>query len=286
MSSARRFRGLSATAELRRVFVRPPTLAHDVAWTSYGWREPVDPARLREEHEEFVAKLRLHAEVVMGAPDESSNPDAIYACDPALVTDGGAILLRPGKKGRRGEPLALEEDLAKLDIPVVGRLEAPATAEGGDMVWLDPDTLLVGKSYRTNDAGINTLRKLLPDVELLTFDLPHLAGPSEVLHLLSLFSPLADDLVIAYLPMLPARLVDVMRDRGIEILSAPEAEFYTLGTNVLCLGPRLALGVGGNDESAQLMRNAGVHLVEYSGEEVSLKGSGGPTCLALALLRG
>jgi dimethylargininase len=285
MASAVGFGGQSATAELNRVFVRPLTLAPEVAWTSYGWREPVDPARLREEHDEFVAQLRLHAEVIVGTPDETGNPDAIYACDPALMTDRGAILLRPGKKGRRGEPFALEKDLDKIDVPVVGRLEAPATAEGGDMMWLDPETLIVGKSYRTNDVGIDALRQLLPDVEVLAFDLPHLAGPGEVLHLLSLFSPLDDNLVIGYLPLLPVRLVEVMHERGIQILSAPEDEFHTLGTNVLCLGPRMAMGLGGNYESAQLMRSAGVHLVEYSGGEVSLKGSGGPTCLTLALQR-
>jgi N-dimethylarginine dimethylaminohydrolase len=153
------------------------------------------------------------------------------------------------------------------------------------MMWLDPETLIVGKSYRTNDAGIDALRQLLSDVEIVAFDLPHLTGPGEVLHLLSLFSPLDDDLVIGYLPLLPVRLVEVMHERGITILSAPEDEFHTLGTNVLCLAPRLALGLGGNDESAQLMRSAGVHLIEYPGEEVSLKGSGGPTCLTLPLLR-
>src|SRR5581483_7032819 len=120
-------------------------------------------------------------------------------------------------------------------------LTEPATAEGGDMFWLDARTLVVGRSYRTNDAGIGALRGALPDVEVLTFDLPHLRGANEILHLLSLLSPLADDLVVSYLPLMPARLVALLEQRGVQIVEVPEDEFESMGPNVLALAPRVAL---------------------------------------------
>ena len=156
--------------------------------------------------------------------------------------------------------------------------------EGGDTLWLDHRTLLVGRSYRTNDAGIEALRRALPDVEVVAFDLPHLRGPGEVLHLLSLLSPLDDDLVVAYPPLLPTRLVELLRDRGISVVEVPDEEFETMGPNVLALAPRLALSLDGNDETRRRMERAGVEVRVYLGRELS-KGDGGPTCLTLPVLR-
>jgi N-dimethylarginine dimethylaminohydrolase len=271
---------------LLRVYVRPPQPDDASAWRAYGWRAEPDPVRAAEEHAAFRAELeRAGAEVVVGSAPVSGDPDAIYACDPVLIAGGRAILLRPGKPGRRGEPDATARDLAAAGVPIVGRLEAPATAEGGDVLWLDAHTLAVGRSYRTNDAGIAALRTLLPDVEVLAFDLVHLRGAGEVLHLLSLLSPLDRNLVVAYPPLVPVRLMQELERRGIGIVEVPEAEFATMGPNVLALGARTALALAGNVETRRRMEAAGVEVRTYAGEEISRKGDGGPTCLTLPLLR-
>src|SRR5262249_25090768 len=153
---------------------------------------------------------------------------------------------------------ALERDLTAAGIFVLGRLEEPATAEGGDLLWLDERTLLAGRSYRTNDRGIAALRALLPGVDVLAFDLPHLHGPSDVLHLMSLLSPLDADLVVAPLRLLPSRLAEELQARDIAIVEVPDDEFDTMGPNVLALGPRVALAIDGNPETARRMREARV----------------------------
>ena len=187
------------TAPLRRVFVRRPGGVE--RWQEYGWRAAPDPVRIVEEHEAFVAALEAAgAEVVVGEPLDSAL-DAIYVHDPAAVTSHGAVLLRPGKELRQVEVDAIERDFAAAGVDVLARLEAPATAEGGDMLWLDERTLVVGRGYRTNDAGVDALRAALPDVEVHAVDLPHYHGRDEVMHLLSLISPLADDLAVVYLPL-------------------------------------------------------------------------------------
>jgi N-dimethylarginine dimethylaminohydrolase len=213
------------------------------------------------------------------------SPDSIYVFDPALVTPAGAILLRPGKDGRRVEVDALAADLVEAGVPILGKLEAPATVEGGDTIWLDERTLLVGIGYRTNEAGAEALRRLLPGVEVHAFDLPHLHGEDEVLHLMSLLSPLDRDLAVAYLPYMPVRLVQLLRQRGIELVEVPDDEFWTMGPNVLALGPRIALALEGNDETRRRMEAAGVDVRVYSGDELSRKGDGGPTCLTRPILR-
>jgi N-dimethylarginine dimethylaminohydrolase len=276
----------SMTAPLRRVLVRRPRATDVSGWQRCGWHSEPDPQRLEAEHDAFVALLSgAGAEVVLAESAVEGDPDAVYVYDPAIVADAGAIVLRPGKEARRGEPDAIVADLAVAGVPIAARLEAPATAEGGDTFWLDESTLLVGRSYRTNDDGIEALRQALPDVDVVAFDLPHLNGRGEVLHLMSLISPLDRDLAVAYLPLLPVRLVELLAARGVELVDVPDDEFETMGPNVLALGPRRALALAGNDETRCRLESAGVEVTVYRGDELSLKGDGGPTCLTRPLLR-
>ena len=258
-------------------------------WDRYGWHAPPDPVAAAQEHAAFRAILQeAGAEVVTSASRTHGDPDAIYAYDPVLMTDAGAIYLRPGKEGRRGESEAVAADLGAAGVPEAGRLSDPATAEGGDMFWLDAGTLLVGRGYRTNDAGIAQLRALLAPagVEVHAFDLPYLNGPDECLHLMSFISPLDRDLAVVYLPLMPVRLVELLKERGIGLVEVPEPEFATMGCNVLALGPRVALALEGNPETRRRMEAAGVEVRTYVGKEISRKGDGGPTCLTKPLARG
>jgi dimethylargininase len=283
LAAPRLFGCASSTAALRRVLVgRPGGLER---WREYGWRARPDPVRLAAEHEAFCALLADAGAEVVVARVEEGNPDAIYVHDPALVCDRGAILLRPGKEGRRDEPEALAPELEAAGVPLVATLTPPAYAEGGDTLWLDECTLLLGRGYRTNDSGIAALAETLPDVDVLAFDLPHMRGRGEVLHLLSLISPLADDLALVYLPLLPVRLVELLEERGVGLVEVADDEFETLGCNVLALAPRIALALEGNNETRRRLEAAGVEVRTYRGDELSRNGDGGPTCLTRPLLR-
>jgi len=275
----------SMTGELRRVLVRCPRAEDLHGWKTCGWRAEPDAARIAAEHEAFCELLAgAGAEVILAESSANGNPDAINTYDPALVADAGALLLSPGKECRRAEVPALAEDLERAGVPIAGRLEQPEWAEGGDCCWLDEHTLLVGCGYRTNKAGIARLRELLPAVEVLAFDLPHWRGRGEVMHLMSLISPLAPDLAVVYPPLLPTRLAQLLEDRGVQLVAVPDEEFDAMGSNVLALAPRVALAVDGNPETRRRMERAGVDVLVYEGAELS-KGDGGPTCLTRPLLR-
>jgi dimethylargininase len=283
----RLFGGQNMTRTLRRVLVRPPSAAGFDAWQQYDWRAEPDVTLLAAEHEAFCEAVSAGgAEVVLAETEVPGDPDAIYVFDPAIVSDRGAIILRPGKEGRLVEPDAIAADLERAGVPIAARLEAPALVDGGDTIWLDEEALLVGRGYRTNDEGIRDLQAALRGVDVLTFDLPHLHGSEVVLHLLSLLSPIDDDLVVAYTPLLPVRLVQLLRELEIEIVEVPDEEFETMGPNVLTLAPRVALALEGNDETRRRLEQAGVEVSVYRGDEISRKGDGGPTCLTCPLLRG
>ena len=275
----------SMTAPLRRVLVRAPRPEDLGGWRMCGWRAAPDAAGIAREHEAFCSLLEdAGAEVVLADSKAEGNPDAIYTYDPALVANEGALLLNPGKECRSGEPEALAEDFERMGVPIAGRLEPGEEAEGGDFCWLDERTLLAGRGYRTNSDGIWAVERLLNGVEVLVFDLPHWRGREEVMHLLSLLSPLAPDLVVAYPPLLPVRLAQLLEERGIEIVPVPDEEFDSMGANVLALAPRVALAVEGNPETRRRMEAAGVEVQVYEGTELS-KGDGGPTCLTRPVLR-
>ena len=270
---------------LRRVLVREPSAPACASWREYGWRSEPDATELLREHERFCSILEsAGAEVVISGPLDE-DPDAIYTFDPALVTERGAILLRPGKPGRRSEPAAAASDLEHAGVPVTAGVDEPSVAEGGDFIRLDEATLLAGRGYRTSVEGIEAVAGALPDVETITFDLPHWHGESEVMHLLSLLSPLDTDLVVAHPPLLPVALAQLLGGRGIEIVPVPDEEFQTMGTNVLTLAPRVALALDGNPVTRARLEAAGVEVLVYEGRELSLKGDGGATCLTLPLLR-
>ena len=274
---------------LRRVYVRPPDTRSLASWEAFGWHHAPDPRSIGREHLAFREQLAdAGAEVITGATPVPGDPDAIYAYDPVLVLDDGAIMLRPGKVKRRSEPRAVARDLEASGVPVLAALEPPATAEGGDLVFLDDVTLLVGVGYRTNAAGAEQLASLLEPrgITVHRFDLPFHRGPDACLHLMSFLSPLDADLVVAYLPMMPVRLAQLLEQRGIRTVEVPDEEFPTMGPNVLAMAPRIALALDGNPQTRGRLEAVGVDVRVYRGAHVSLNGDGGPTCLTRPLARG
>jgi len=279
------FGSASMWGTLERVLVRPPLPEDAAAWREYGWRAEPDPVVAAAEHEAFRVLLEEAGAEVVVSHHDPGNPDAIYTYDPTLVGEQGAVLLRPGKEARRGEPEATVDALTAAGVPVVARVTGDAMVEGGDTLWLDATTLLVGHGYRTNALGIEALAQALPGVHVIAFDLPHWNGDGEVLHLMSYISPLDRDLAVVYPRLAPVRLLELLTELEIEIVEVPDEEFETMGSNVLALGPRRALALDGNPETRRRMERAGVEVTVYTGNEISRKGDGGPTCLTRPLLR-
>jgi N-dimethylarginine dimethylaminohydrolase len=212
--------------------------------------------------------------------------DAIYARDASVVAPGGMVLCRMGKAERRGEPQAQGEAFRLWGIPVIGSIEAPGCLEGGDVVWLTERMLAVGRGYRTNDAGIAQLAAIVGErVEVIVVPLPHWRGPGDVFHLMSVVSPVDDNLAVVYSPLMPVPFRERLLDLGFELVEVPDDEFASMGANVLALSPRRVLMLDGNPETRRRLERAGAEVLVYSGSEISLKGGGGPTCLTRPIRR-
>jgi N-dimethylarginine dimethylaminohydrolase len=257
-------------------------------WRDLGYvARPELPAAVAE-YGRFLALLEAAAVEVLYLPaHDTDGLDSLYARDAAIVCDAGVILCNMTKPQRASEPRAHEAAYRAAGIPIHGRIEGDGRLEGGDVCWIDPRTLAVGRGYRTNDAGIRQLRDLLRGRvdELIVVPLPHWRGPDDVFHLMSIVSPIDRDLFLVYAPLVPVPFREALLARGIELISVPDAEFATLGCNVLALGPREVLMVAGNPETRTHLARLGVTVHEFAGREICLKGGGGPTCLTRPLER-
>jgi N-dimethylarginine dimethylaminohydrolase len=284
----------SEAGTLRQVILRHPRDAFGTPeriaaeWRTLNFTGAPDLARAIDEYERFVAMLRASGtriDFLPAAPGMTM--DSLYVRDASIVCDRGAILCRMGKPPRAGEPEAQAPALRAAGLEILGRIEPPGTLEGGDVAWLDERTLAVGRGYRTNDDGIAQLRTLLGGTidDLIVVPLPHWRGPSDVFHLMSILSPVDRDLAVVYSPLMPVPFRQLLLARGLTLVDVPDAEFDTMGCNVLAIAPRRCVMVAGNPVTRDRLERAGCEVMEYEGTEISLKGGGGPTCLTRPLRR-
>ncbi len=273
-----------------RVLMRRPgeamSAADPAAW---HYTEAIDLEEARRAHDAFADALRAWGvEVLYHEEPLPDHSDSVFVFDPALVTDAGTLVLSMGKEKRRGEEEPLARALQDCGVPVFGRLEGEARAEGGDTLWLDHDTLAVGRGFRTNAEGVRQLSGLLGPlgVDVVDYDLPFFTGPDACLHLLSLISPVDVDLAVAYPPLMPTALWRELRRRGVRLLEVPEEEFArTQATNVLAVAPRKCVMLDENPVTRQLLEMADCEVVTFPGAPLSFKAEGGPTCLTRPVWR-
>jgi N-dimethylarginine dimethylaminohydrolase len=275
------------TAPLREALLKAPGPAFGRAFDdpAHGFFHPCNLEVAQDEHAAFSRLLSSLGTAVDYLDEELDSPDLLYTFDPLLITDKGAIPLRPGKPNRAPEPAAIERWTSARGIPTIGRIEAPGTIEGGDTFWLRPDLFCIGRTLRTNDAGARQLAELVGgDVRI--FDVPYWKGPEELVHLMSVISPIAVDLAVVYLPLLPVGLWRLLNDLEYRLIEVPDQEYPTLGCNVLAVRPNVVIAAEGNPRTAAAMAEQGVEVHTYPATEIGVNGSGGPTCMTRPILRG
>jgi N-dimethylarginine dimethylaminohydrolase len=270
---------------VRDAFVDERTIA--AQWQRLNYTAPPDLARAIDQYDRFIDTLRSTGAAVCELPRESQTTlDSIYVRDASIVSPAGAILCAMGKVERATEPAAQEQAFDGFGFSIAGRITPPGRLEGGDLIWLDDRTLAVGRGYRTNAEGIWQLRTLVgQSVAVIEVPLPHWRGQSDVMHLMSLISPIDRDLAVVYSRLLPVPFREWLLERDIRLVEVPDEEFETMGTNVLALAPRRCLMLAGNPLTRKAIEQSGCEVLEYEGSEISLKGGGGPTCLTRPLVR-
>lgn len=284
----------SEYGKLKSVVIKPVEAAFvheqhiDAHWRLLNFLGKPDLEKAKHEYailEKLIA--RTGTKVFHLDQDATVTMDSIYCRDAAIATDFGMIILNMGKTARLPEPAAEQRAFEKFGIPVLGNIIAPGTLEGGDVAWLDEETLAVGHTYRTNEEGIRQLKQLLEPrgIQVLVAEMPHYKGPSDVFHLMSVLSPVDKNLAVVYSPLMPISFRNELLNRGFSFVEVPDSEWDSMGCNVLAIAPREVVMVKGNPKTKQLLLDAGCVVHEYEGQEISVKGGGGPTCLTRPIER-
>ena len=260
----------------------------DDEWERLNYSNRPDYDSAREEYDRFAAHFSSAGIEIHFLPEnDETTLDSIYVRDASVLCSRGAIMCRMGKAARRTEPDALELAYKEIGMPIAGRISGEGLLEGGDVVWLDEETLLAGQGYRTNAEGIRQLRGIIGNSaeELFVVQLPHWRGPEDVFHLMSILSPVDVGKLLVYEPLLPAALHQYLLNRNFKLIMVPENEFESMGCNVLALAPGSCLMMSGNPITRARLEAAGISVTEYEGTEISTKGAGGPTCLTRPVFR-
>ena len=271
---------------VRDAFVDDDAIASQ--WKRLNFSGPPNFARAMDEYDRFLEIIATSGcEMVYLPQSNGVTLDSIYTRDASVVTAAGVILGSMGKASRAGEPAAQDDELRRNGWRIAGSIAPPGRLEGGDLVWLDQKTLAVGQGARTNPEGVRQLKELLGNSleELIVVPLPHYPGQHDVMHLMSLISPVDRDLAVVYSRLLPNAFRQTLLRRGYRFVEVPDEEFDTMGCNVLALGPRQCVMLNGNPTTRAALEKQGAHVRVYDGHEISLKGGGGPTCLTRPLVR-
>jgi dimethylargininase len=281
----------SMVGDLRLVAMRRPGAILKANADEWHYAKPIDADALISQYEAFAALLESAGVRIVWIADDDGDglSDSVFTYDPSFVIPTGAIILRPGKQARLAEATlhrAFYEDL----MPILGTIEAPGTIEGGDCCWLDETTLAVGRSLRTNQAGIDQLREIVDPhgIRVEEYDVPYGSGPDACLHLLSVVNPIDVDLALVRGPLMPAALYRRMEDMGYRLLHVPDDECEAsagLNLNVLAVGPRRCLAIDGFPQTVAIMEEAGCDVTVFRADELCLPCEGGPTCLTRPLHR-
>lgn len=159
--------------------------------------------------------------------------------------------------------------------------ELPYKLEGGDVVYLEKNLLLVGIGPRTDINGLHLLQYLFPEKEIIPFST---VRADKAFHIDTNLGILGDKSLV-YLPeLVPLEIVSLLKDRGYVFVEADSNEYNTCCTNVIAISNRRIISPAENKVTNGRIRLSGVEVLEVELKDI-LSFGGGPHCLTLPLLR-
>lgn len=257
-------------------------------WENLNYLSPPNFVKANKEFDHLVELIKSFGVDIHFIKNKNElSLDSLYIRDSSIITNHGAIICRMGKKLRREETKSIKKFYIENNVPILGEVSNPGTIEGGDIIWIDDKTIAVGEGYRTNISGINQIKKMLSsfNIKIITVPLPHWKGPDECLHLMSLISPVDTNLYVVYKKLLPVSFINLLLDKNIGLIDIPEEEYNSMACNILAISPRVCIMLNNNPKTKNALDKENVKVFGFSGDDISIKGSGGPTCLTRPLYR-
>jgi dimethylargininase len=281
----------SMVLPLKKVaLLRPGASLLEADINKWHYSNIFNPDKVQGIYNNFVNLLTDEGVEIFWIEENTNIADAIFTYDASMMTKSGAILMSPGKELRKGEQNIHRNFYKHNNIPIIGEITGKATAEAGDTLWLDDNSLIVGKGFRTNQEGVNQIKEIMKplQVDVFQFDIPVYMGTEACLHLMSLISLVDHRKALVYSPLLPVSLFKLLEEKGFTLINAPEDEFLssqTLSTNILTISPGKCIMIDGFPKTRESLENCGISVKVFNADELCIACEGGPTCLTRPLLR-
>jgi len=281
-------------SQLKKVLMKKPQkFMSDVDKIKWNYGNPLNQDLIEKNYNDFIEIIRKsEIEIFYIKLDNEDEElcDSIFTHDPSFVINEGAIILNMNKALRKNEIYYHIKKYVSLNIPIIGKIIDEGRVEGGDCIWINNTTLLVGTGYRTNIEGVRQLNNILKNynINVIHTELPKISNYNSCFHLMSIISMLDHDLVIGYEKFISTELSNILKKYNIEIIKIPEKEYLdskTLAVNILALSPRNLIMLRGYNKTADLLLKSGCKINFFYGDELCIKAEGGPTCLTRPILR-
>lgn len=274
----------NGTSTLKKVLMSPPSFLKQAApinAISVQYADLLlDQEKMLKEYAALVSAYQSAGVEVIEQTAFPETPNAVFARDFGGCVREGYILGRFKKDIRLQERDHYEQKMLELGIPKIAEVTS-GYFEGGDFAFIDETTLAIGQIDRTDARGIDEIREQLKPYGYEVYAVP--ANP-DYLHLDMCFNLVAPKVAIAYSAGLPDDFLELLDQKGIEVISGSEAMIYHHGYNVQALGDGRVLSLAQNKAINSAMHELGLHVIEVEISEL-LKAGGGIHCMTFPLER-
>ncbi len=260
---------------LKRVVVSPPEKEYFKVENleEHNIMERANVDKAKEQHKKLREIMRMAGADVIEIPELKGHPNSVFTMDTALSLGDSYIKLRMGLPSRRGEEEWMAKILENLGLEIIGEVKAPGTAEGGDLIPAYP-IFFIGRSTRTNKEGAEQIKKI---VEESGYEARIIEVPDMNLHLGGAMTLIGENRILAC-NSIPKNLL-----RGFDVIWLRCNSF--ISGNVIYLGNEKVIVERRNEEARKKLERESYKIFSLNLSEF-VKGSGGPSCLILALERG
>lgn len=292
----------SEIGKLEEVLVHKPNgemapPKEELKW--YAIRTPIDAKKAMKQHDDFVEILKKEGVKVhyLNAPPNPKGPYAILqriwaTRDPGIVVNGGAIISRMSLPFRRGDEYYWARRVTELGCPILYTVRGNGTFEGGNVIWLDPEHVCIGRSVRTNQEGIDQVANILKTVGVEEIRVVPIPGFLENIdwpaggfaHLDCVFGYVDDGLAIIYPPGVPFDFIEYLKEKGINLIEVPPDEGKDYVCNIVALEPGKIVMLAGFEVTRKKLEKEGVDVITVDMSEF-IKSGGGPHCATGPLIR-
>lgn len=278
----------SEVGSLERALVHEPgaeftSVVDPDAW---GWDGLPRLKQAAKEHRNLVDVLEAHGvEVHELGETDGTLAESLFVRDVGFVLEGGAVVGKMHETIRHGEEHRLTRELVEMGIPIYHTVHDGGGFEGGNLVWLDEETVAIGRSKTTNAEGIRQVRSVLDTYDIDIVEVPIFGSTKSTgqTHLALVFGMIASDVALLYSQAVPSEFQDLIEDRGISVVEVPTREQRNMVTSTIVLDDTVVLPAG-NPVTRGALTERGFDIVELDIREIR-KVVGGLKGLVLPLER-